>query len=209
MFAVENLVCTKGRSTLFEDLSFRLAAGELLWVKGDNGAGKSTLLRILAGLASPTSGRVLWKGEDIGNPECRLFSEQLVYVGHAAGLCDDLTVGQNLEFWLAFRGMGVDGRREGFLTTLNAFEIANVTSLPVHLLSFGQRKRVALSRLMLAANSKLWLLDEPFSGLDGRGVEILSGVIQSHIRSGGILIVTSHQDFHILGTPGRAINLSR
>lgn len=205
----EKLSCGNGASKVFSDVNCRLKEGEILWVKGANGTGKTTLLRILAGLSPPQSGRVLWQGEDIAGENRTCFHDDLLYFGHFLGVADDLTVSENLEFSYALLNGLPKQRQDACWRALVTLKIAHVAELPAHLLSFGQRKRVALSRLLLSGTRQVWLLDEPYSGLDTEGVEILSGVLESHLEVGGLLVVTSHQDFRIRGNLGRVLELGR
>lgn len=175
---VSALACRRGARLLFKELSFDVAAGQVLWVRGRNGRGKTTLLRAASGLARPECGRIAHTGP-------------LLYVGHANALKDDLTVGEALAFVLRLHGrthdaasadaalqrLGVQTRRDAFIRTL----------------SQGQRRRVALARLAVECVASVWVLDEPFDALDADGLERVNGLIDEHQRRGGCVLLSSHQ----------------
>ncbi|MGH6833068.1 MAG: heme ABC exporter ATP-binding protein CcmA, partial [Methyloceanibacter sp.] len=157
--------------------------GEALLVSGPNGAGKTSLLRQVAGLLPPAAGelRLEGAGPDAERPElCH-------YVGHLNGVKASLSVGENLAFWADF--LGANGA--GFKRALAAFGLTPLADLPAGLLSAGQKRKLALSRLF-AAPRPIWLLDEPQSSLDAASVKLLDEAIKDHLDSGGIALVASH-----------------
>jgi heme exporter protein A len=181
--AAHKLGCQRGGRTIFRDLSFKLAPGEALLVSGPNGAGKTSLLRQIAGLLPLAGGelRLAGAGSDDARPElCH-------YVGHLNAVKPSLSVGENLRFWSEF--LGGDGVEIG--TALAAFGLAPLAGLPAGLLSAGQKRRLALARI-LAAPRPLWLLDEPQTALDASSLTHLDSAIKDHLTSGGIAIVASH-----------------
>jgi heme exporter protein A len=193
MLEAAELECERGTRTLFRGISFVLRPGELLRVAGGNGRGKTSLLRILAGLAAPNAGEVRWKGE----PIARLredYARELVYIGHAAAVKDDLTPSENLA--IACR---LAGRDSSDAALRSALERLGVPELPVRKLSQGQRRRAALARL-LVSDAPLWLLDEPYSALDSQGVSALNERIGEHTAGGGALVYTTHQEAGIRST---------
>ncbi|MBZ6075568.1 heme ABC exporter ATP-binding protein CcmA [Microvirga puerhi] len=180
---VENLACSRGERRIFEGLSFALDSGDALLVLGRNGAGKSSLLDILAGRLAPAGGSLAL--EEAGG---RSLSECLHYVGHRDALKAALTAEENLTFARDFLGSPALAPREA----LAALGLAHAARLPVAYLSAGQRRRVALARLLVAERS-LWLLDEPTAALDAASQETLLRLIDEHRRKGGIVIATTHQ----------------
>jgi heme exporter protein A len=194
MLEALDLECIRGERTLFRGLSFKLAPGTVLRVTGVNGSGKTSLLRILCGLAEPAGGEVRWDGIAIRRTR-EEYSRQLVYVGHANGVKDELTARENLAIACALAGS--DGSGAACDRALTQLGLAACADLPVRLLSQGQRRRVALARLPLTSGSPLWILDEPFTAVDAGAVAEVEALAQKHIRGGGSVVLTSHQDVAI------------
>jgi heme exporter protein A len=186
--------CVKGTRTLFSDVTAVVRAGQLLRVQGANGAGKTTLLRVLCGLSTPDAGEVRWCGSRLQADRDR-FHRDLIYLGHAAALKDDLSACENL---LAACVLG--GQRHAVqqvMTALAAAGLQRREHLPARSLSQGQRRRVALARLVLGASTKLWVLDEPFNALDTAATQWLLGLLTLQLQRGGIVVLTSHQPLAI------------
>lgn len=190
MLEVVNLQCTRGDRQLFSGIAFELGPGELLHLHGHNGSGKTTLMRALCGLVTPTEGEVRWKGEAIGRQRDE-FNAELLYLGHKNGIKDDLTGVENL--LVACRLVGLEVDENQAWEVLERMGLRGHEDLPARVLSQGQQKRVALSRLLLS-QAKLWLLDEPFVGLDLAAVELLQSVIRDHVADGGMVVLTTHQE---------------
>ena len=195
MLEARQLECTRGDRRLFSDLNFTLSRGQLLRVAGANGSGKTSLLRIMCGLLAPSSGELRWDGRPI-NAEREEYSRNLVYIGHLNALKDDLTALENLQVASALAGMPADAAR--MLAGLDRFGIAHCAELPAKILSQGQRRRAALARLALSPAVPLWILDEPFSALDVRAVVELERLIASHLASGGMVVLTTHQEVQVV-----------
>jgi heme exporter protein A len=186
----QQLTCRRGRSTLFAGVSFSLHAGEALWVQGRNGSGKTTLLRSLCGLALPDRGAVHWQGKPVLATRAHYHS-QLLHIGHADGLKPDLLAWENL----ALGGLpGERCSREEALRALDEIGLTLEAQRAVRLLSQGQRKRVALARLLLSPSRPLWILDEPLAALDQDSSAQVSQLLQAHCARGGMLVLTTHQD---------------
>ena len=189
-FRGENLTCVRGGRAVFADLSFDVGPGEALLLLGPNGSGKSSLLRVMAGLLRPAAGRLKVDGGDIDDdPEA--FRGDLHYVGHLDGVKAALTVGENLSLWAGLRGIG-DRTEDG----LARFGLAALADMPARLLSAGQRRRLALARL-IAAPAPLWLLDEPSVALDTASVAVLEAALASHRDGGGLVVVSTNVDLGI------------
>jgi heme exporter protein A len=174
----EGLSAIRGGRAVFAGVSFAVGPGEALAVTGANGSGKSTLLRLLAGLLTPVEGAVLVepKGED----------SAIHYLGHLDGLKTALTVRQNLAFWQTlWNGGPID-------PALERLGIARLADLHAGVLSAGQKRRVALARLLIAKRP-VWLLDEPATALDAMAEETLAGVVAEHLAGGGIAVVATHR----------------
>ena len=181
--AAHQISCQRGGRTLFARLSFALTPGEALFVSGPNGAGKTSLLRLVAGLLPLAAGRFSVTGSDGDTP----LPELCHYVGHASAVKNALSVCENLAFWADFLG-GDATATEG---ALQAFGLGPLAELPAALLSAGQKRKLALSRLFVAPRP-VWLLDEPSVSLDAASVKLLDRAIAQHIKGGGIALVASH-----------------
>ncbi|HEX6321827.1 MAG TPA: cytochrome c biogenesis heme-transporting ATPase CcmA [Burkholderiales bacterium] len=190
MLEAKELECERGGRSLFRSLSFALNRGEALRVAGANGRGKTSLLRILCGLLPPAQGEVRWKGTPIRALK-EDFSRELVYLGHAPAVKDDLTAAENLA--IACRLAGNAQSDSAVAEALAQLGLGGVHQ-PLRKMSQGQRRRAALARLALSASVPLWLLDEPFSALDSSGIEVLRKILENHLKRGGAIAFTTHQD---------------
>jgi heme exporter protein A len=195
------LTCVRGERALFSGLDLSVSTGEWLHIRGENGIGKTSLLRLLAGLAKPAAGEILWDGKSI-SADVSEFHRNLLFLGHRDSLKEDLTARENLSIATALDGVSVS--EEEILLALHRFGLRGREDLPVNCLSAGQKRRVLLARLLLR-KAKLWILDEPFNALDLRAVEMLSELISEHVLSGGTAVLTSHQSIAIPG--GRVVQL--
>ena len=190
MLELQAVACVRGGRTLFSDVNLALQPGQLLRVSGVNGAGKTSLLRMLCGLLAPAQGRVLWQGQAIASLRDE-FNRQLVYVGHAAALKDDLSALENLQT-AGVLGGSVSTDSDA-LAALAQAGLRGRERVPARILSQGQRRRVALARLELGGASKLWVLDEPFNALDNAATAWLLALVTAQLARGGVVVLTSHQ----------------
>jgi heme exporter protein A len=189
----DNLSIERGTRTVIASLSFTAKAGEALLLVGPNGAGKTTLIRALAGFISPSSGTISLAGDaDKVEFADRTISELCHYVGHLTGIKSSLTAEQNLAFWAEYLGgdeaSPIADRVE---TALSDFGLSALADYPAGLLSAGQKRRLGLARLSVAARP-IWLLDEPTVSLDAASTELLARLIQTHLAEGGLVIAATH-----------------
>ncbi len=180
-----DLTIDRGGRRVIAELSFEASASAALIVTGPNGAGKTSLLRALAGFLPIEAGRFALDG---GDGE-RTVGEQAHYLGHADGVKAALTAGENLAFAAAM--LAGDSSRKAQLAALAALGLSHVIDFPARLLSAGQRRRVALARL-LVAERPLWLLDEPTTALDAAAQTALAAIMRAHLKGGGILVAAVH-----------------
>lgn len=181
LLAAEALSCERSGRLLFSKLSFVLEAGQRLHLLGENGSGKTTLLRALAGLFSGYSGRVLRRPD---------FWQNCIYLGHAPGITGAMTASENLNYAVQLNS-GERPAKEAVLQALARAGLADFARLPVRNLSAGQQKRVSLLPLMLT-RAELWVLDEPFSAMDGEGSQLLESLLCEQQSRGGAVILTGH-----------------
>lgn len=182
--------CERGGRVLFSKLDCSVRRGQLLRVQGANGAGKTSLLRMLCGLLAPADGEIMWQGQPIQG-QAEEFGLQLVYIGHAAALKDDLSALENLQTACQLGGIHIEPDQA--LIALRQAGLAGREHAAARLLSQGQRRRVALARLVVARHAPLWILDEPFNALDSAATAWLGGLIGTHLAHGGVVALTSHQ----------------
>ena len=195
------LECERGGRMLFRNLSIFIKNGDLIRVSGANGSGKTSLLRILCGLLTPAAGEVRWKGTTIGGLR-EEYSRDLVYLGHAPAVKDDLTASENLSITCLLAGNPV--QEKSIQEALGRFGLRD-KDIILKKLSQGQRRRAALARLCVSNNVPLWFLDEPFAALDKEALKLTEGLIAGHVANGGSVVYTTHQD-DALGA-GRVVDL--
>lgn len=190
------LALERGERLLFRGLEFSLQGGELLQLSGRNGAGKTSLLRVLCGLTRPLEGQVLWDGITLDKQEEGPVAH-LAYLGHHNASKDELSAEENVRMPTAMHGCHVS--REEACGMLMRMGLGGLEDLPVKFLSQGQKRRVALARLLLLRRP-LWILDEPFAALDVQVIEVLREALEAHLAARGMIILTTHQAVTIAGT---------
>ncbi|MGH8546268.1 MAG: cytochrome c biogenesis heme-transporting ATPase CcmA [Gammaproteobacteria bacterium] len=194
-----DLCCRRGDRLLLTGLSFTLARGEILQITGANGAGKTTLLRMIASLTQPESGTLHWRGQALEKADRAAYLRDLIYVGHADGVKGGLSVAENLALASALHGGGIP-----INAALQRLGLGDLADTLTHRLSAGQRRRLALARL-LVNQACLWLLDEPFTALDKTAIKTVASMLEEHAARGGLVIFTSHHSTDI--TISRALRL--
>lgn len=179
MLSVSGLTFERYFERVFEPVSFELTAGSILLVTGSNGCGKTTLLRVLGGLLDPAEGTFH-------------SQEQPLFAGHNPAIKGDLSVAENIRFWMRFMGTRKPGAGPEYCQqVIDEIGLSEVANQEGRTLSAGQRKRCSLARLLFC-DEKLWLLDEPYSNLDREGIELLDRIVRGHLESGGACIMTTH-----------------
>jgi heme exporter protein A len=183
------LACSRGPVTLFRDVSFAVARGEWIAVRGSNGSGKTTLLRCVAGFTRLDAGEVRREG-------------RVAYAGHLPGIKDDLTAEENLRGALALAGASPSAGETR--AALEAVGLLARRNLPARRLSAGQRRRIGLARLMLEP-APIWILDEPLTALDDDGQALLARTLGRHLERGGLALVATHHDLAL--APARVLRV--
>ena len=197
LLEARSLAYARNDEPIFGPIDFALKASDVVLVEGDNGSGKTTLLKVLSGLLAPTSGEVLLNGEPL---TLARLSHQVALLGHLPGIKMELSTMQNLRF-----AVGLGGIRPGITSriALAAVGLEGFEDQPVRLLSAGQKKRVALARVLLVP-AALWLLDEPYANLDRDGIGLVNRLLETHAKRGGAALITSHGAYaYTSGAPRR------
>ncbi len=186
-----NLACERNGRIVFSNLSFTIATGQCVELRGANGAGKSSLLRLIAGLVPAAAGTLNFDSQ-------AEIAQHAHFIAHQDAMKASMTVDENLRFWCDVLG------GDDIAEALAAFDLAGLKNDPVQLLSAGQRRRLTLSRLFLA-NRSLWLLDEPMTALDVITQDMLRQHIREHLKNGGLVMAATHGDLGV--TPDQTIML--
>ena len=204
----EGLTVTRGERPLFEALGFTVARGAVLLLRGPNGSGKSTLLRALLGLAAIEHGTVRF-GDEAFDPATGRLRARALYLGHAGGMKAELPARQALAFAAELDRSPHDP--QALSAALARLGLARRATLACRQLSQGQRQRLALGRLVLAAAAPdakpLWLLDEPQAALDGDGTALFDDLLADHLRRGGSAIVATHGPVAAAGADAATVDL--
>lgn len=187
--AVADLACSRAGRTLFAGLGFGLDPGGVVQVEGPNGSGKTTLLRAVCGLVPVDAGRITWRGEPVAP------GAELAYIGHVPGVKDDLTGRENLA---TARALGGPARGLEPVDALARLDLDWAAGLPARRLSAGQRRCLALARLLVTP-APLWVLDEPLATLDADGKLRLEAMIGEHAGGGGMTLISTHQPLALAG----------
>lgn len=200
MLSANNISCQRGRQVLWKGLNFQTEPSAITFVRGANGQGKSSLLRILAGISTPYEGEVYWQNEPL-KKNLEQFHQSISYFGHTMPLKGDLNAISNLHYLMQIHGLNYD--QPVIEEALGNWGLSTRTiHLPAKFLSQGQKQRVCLAQLDLC-QSLVWILDEPFNGLDTNGSNLLMTAFVSHLKKQGSIVLTSH-----LHTSLRQANLS-
>ena len=197
----DRLCAQRGYATLFADVSFAVRDGSALVVTGRNGSGKTTLLRMLAGLTAPAAGEIRWR-RSVARPFDGRLRAAVAFNGHLPALKDELTAEENLAQWISLGDR--PPASAAIRDALAAVALERRRSLPVRLLSQGQRRRIGLARLRLVRRP-LWILDEPLTALDDEGQALLARLLSHHVERGGLAIVATHQP--LAAAPTRELKL--
>jgi len=198
-----NISCRRGERLLFSNLNFHIQSGELMLIEGRNGCGKTTLLRTLAMLRQPDEGQITWNDEPI-DKLAEEYRQHLVWMGHHNALKGDLTAIENLRVATCLNNINCS--EDELWTALETIGLYGYEDLPTRVLSQGQKRRAALAFLLLS-QSKLWVLDEPFSALDVKAVDFLQSIIRKHIEKDGMVILTTHQEVALMSDKIKRVQL--
>lgn len=190
IFSGESLGCARGDRLIFRKLDFSLSPGDALILTGPNGSGKSSLLRLMAGLLQPFEGRLLWDGAPAAQAE--ELKGHLAYVGHEDAIKPSLTVAEHLKFHAGLAQLSLD--RDAIERISAPLDLDELIDSQGRFLSAGQRRRLALTRLLVRPMTVVWLLDEPTNGLDAASLDAFRLMIQRHRDAGGTVVASTHVD---------------
>lgn len=187
LFELKNVACIRGGRALFHNLSCGLQDGDVLHLSGSNGTGKTSLLRIMAGALPAAEGEILWNGQPFLADGGEEHARRIAFLPSDDRNLKVLeTAGENLDFWAALSGTV---SKRGL--ALERMGLASLKDTPVRRLSAGQRRRLSLARILLST-APLWLLDEPFNGLDAASAHLFRVALNDHAVQGGMAAIASH-----------------
>ncbi|MCG8378193.1 MAG: cytochrome c biogenesis heme-transporting ATPase CcmA [Proteobacteria bacterium] len=192
VLSTENLSYEINDKLILQGISFSIQSGQVLFIEGENGSGKTTLLRIISGLMQADEGHINWNGKTIEDERIE-YNQQLTYLGHSTGVKAELSALENINFFSALSGLAQKENPQEAIKRVGLDSYQN--TLGRHL-SYGQQRRIALTRLMMEP-SQLWILDEPFAGLDKKMIHDLQSLFVKHVNEGGLLVLTSHQHIEL------------
>tara|TARA_B100000427_G_C15263817_1_gene487751 strand:+ start:23 stop:646 length:624 start_codon:yes stop_codon:yes gene_type:complete len=188
MLIAKDLSFKRNEKTIFRDINISLSKNQIVQIKGRNGSGKTTLIKILSNILQPSNGDIYWQGKNT-NKNRNIFYKNLTLVLDTNTSKRDLTLNENIQFWKRVFASKIEDNEISSL--LEFLEIDEYKKVLVKYLSFGEIRKLELCRLVIE-QKKLWLLDEPYLGLDESVTEILKSTFESHIKNGGMIIFTSH-----------------
>ena len=198
VFSGSDLGCERGERIVFDGVAFRIGGGEVTELRGTNGSGKSSLLRMMAGLLAPARGTIFWNDVAVAT-DADAHRARINYIGHLDGVKGMLTVAENLRFWIDLdqrpdpkNAQHTKRTAERLDQALATFGIAKLADTPARYLSAGQRRRVALARLIVRP-APVWLLDEPATALDTAALAALDHAMAAHLGAGGMVIMATHE----------------
>ena len=191
MIEINNLSFARGNSLIYKNINFSLSEGELLLIKGANGAGKTTLLSNIVNFTDPLEGRINYNGSEVDN---HIASQYFLYIGETNFAYDSLTLNQNIEYWLSIHNVKFDKSVKD--KSVNFFFQDLNLDKKFYQLSFGQKKKLQLLLLMLVSKP-IWILDDPFNGLDNKSIINVHSLLKKKLENKGIIILTSHQDINL------------
>ena len=202
LLKIHNLACVRDDRVLFEHLSLSLCREQMLLVEGHNGSGKTSLLRILTGLKMADEGEIYWHETAISESDSNYY-ERVIYVGHHDGVKRELTCLENLRLVQAMGNPSAIDLDDA-LEQVNLYRYGDT---PVSNLSAGQRRRLALARLVVT-EADLWILDEPYTSLDKMSMVLFQTMFEMHLKQGGIIVMTSHHDIDMPAVDVQRLDLS-
>jgi heme exporter protein A len=187
----------RGENLLFQDLSFKLVSGQILWIQGDNGIGKTSILRLAAGLTNPYSGEIRYSlNDETSSPE-----NMLAFQSHYDALEPSFTVCEELDFWADIYDSQINPN-----ACLEQVGLTNRLSVKTKDLSAGQKRRLALARLLISERP-VWLMDEPKAAMDKEGQNLIDELMQTHVDNGGAILAATHNQARLLGKKSRRLLL--